>query len=273
VTSSDTFPAHGRNVLIVGVGQNMGLASAERLLTDGDRVLISDLRGEVADAAATTLKERLATEQIERLRTAAADVRAAADCAALVDRTVTEFGSVDVLISCVGRSSFGLTVEMDEALFQQELQTNVVGNFLIAQAAARRMIEQGTGGRIVLFGSGAGASARRGGVSHCSSKAAVNMLAKVLALELGPHGITVNVVSPGLVPKPNQTSSQEYREAVKRSIPLGRLGQASDVAGAVAFLVSPDASWITGEVIQVNGGSLIGRFALPVSVESPRSSF
>lgn len=262
-----------RNVLLVGVGQNMGLACAERLLRDGDRVLVSDIRAEIAEAATMRLHEALPDCGSARLISTVADVRDAAQCNALVERVAGAFGSLDVLISCVGRSSFGLSLEMNEALFQQELQTNVVGNFLIAQAAGRRLVAQGTGGRIVLFSSGAGSSARRGGVSHCSSKAAVNMLAKVLALELGPYGITVNVISPGLVPKPGQVSSEDYRQAVRQSIPLGRLGQPTDVSGAVAFLVSDDAAWITGEVIQVNGGSLVGRFSLPVSVDKPRSSF
>jgi NAD(P)-dependent dehydrogenase (short-subunit alcohol dehydrogenase family) len=84
------------------------------------------------------------------------------------------------------------------------------------------MIEAGRGGRIVLFSSGAGESARRGGISHCASKAAVNMVARVMALELGEHGITVNAISAGLVPKPGQVSSQEYRVAVLRGVPLGR---------------------------------------------------
>lgn len=272
MTTTDHFPAHGRNVLLVGVGQNMGRACARRLAADGDQVMISDLRPEVVAGAEAYLHENLAAGA-GRVVAAQADVRESADCRRLVDATVTEFGSLDILVSCVGRSSFGLVADMDQGLFEQEMQTNVVGNFLIAQAVARRMIEQGRGGRLILFGSGAGASARRGGVSHCSSKAAVNMLAQVLALELGEYGITVNVVSPGLVPKPGQVSSEEYRQAVLRSVPLGRLGRAEDVAGAVTFLASPDASWITGEVLQVNGGSLVGRYSLPVSVDKPRSSF
>jgi NAD(P)-dependent dehydrogenase (short-subunit alcohol dehydrogenase family) len=272
MTNADSFPAQGRNVLLVGVGQNMGRACARRLAGDGDRVMIADLRPEILAGAHAHLRDGLA-QGSGRIAAVQADVREAADCTRLVDATVAEFGSLDVLVSCVGRSSFGLVVDMDEQLFEQEMQTNVVGNFLIAQAAARQMIQQGRGGRIILFGSGAGSSARRGGASHCSSKAAVNMLGKVLALELGEHGITVNVVSPGLVPKPGQVSSEHYRQAVLRDIPLGRLGRAEDAAGAVAFLASPDASWITGEVLQVNGGSLVGRYSLPVSVEKPRSSF
>lgn len=273
MTEPNGVAATGRGVLVAGIGQNMGRACAERLLRNGDRVLISDVRPDILDRADAWLRERVPDLAPDRLVALSADAREGDACALLAATAVARFGSLDVLVSCIGRSSFGLTVEMEEALFQQELQTNVVGNFLLAQAVARVMIEQNAGGRIILFSSGAGSSARRGGVSHCSSKAAVNMLTKVLALELGPHGITVNAIAPGLVPKPGQVSSERYRDAVRESIPLGRLGSPEDVAGAVAFLASPDAAWITGEVLQVNGGSLVGRFSLPVSVDAPRSSF
>jgi 3-oxoacyl-[acyl-carrier protein] reductase len=153
---------------------------------------------------------------------------------------------------------------MAEEAWRLEIETNLTGSFLIAQTAARAMVAQGRGGRIILFGSTAAESARAGGVSHCASKAGVLMLAKVMALELGQHGITVNAVSPGLVPHLGQASNETYRESYKSMVPMGRLGRPEDLAEAVAFLASDEAGWITGEVLHVDGGFLAGR-ALPPS--------
>jgi NAD(P)-dependent dehydrogenase (short-subunit alcohol dehydrogenase family) len=265
------FDLSGKSVLLVGVGVNMGLSCAQMFLQQCAQVAISDLRPEMVEQAAGRLRESAGADA--KFLALRGDVREPADCKRMVDEVVAAYGKIDILVSCVGRSSFGLIVEMDKALFEQEVGTNLTGNFLISQAACRQMIAQGTPGRIILFGSGAGESARRGGVSHCSSKAAVHMFAKVLALEVGQYGITVNVVSPGLVPKDGTTSNQEYREAMLKAIPVGRYGAADDMNGAVALLASAESSFITGAVLRVDGGSGAGRAGVPVSVSSPRSSF
>lgn len=265
------FDLSGKSVLITGAGVNMGLSAARMFLEQGAQVAISDLRPEVVDQAAARLRESLAPDI--KFLAFADDVRSAADCKRMVDDVVAAHGQIDVLVSTVGRSSFGLIVEMDQALFEQEVGTNLTGNFLISQAVCRQMIAQGTPGRIILFGSGAGVSARKGGVSHCSSKAALHMFAKVLALEVGQYGITVNVIAPGLVPKANSTSSREYQEAMLKAIPVGRYGVPDDMAGAVAFLSADESSFVTGAVLHVDGGSSAGRAGVPVSVSAPRSSF
>jgi NAD(P)-dependent dehydrogenase (short-subunit alcohol dehydrogenase family) len=265
------FDLSGKSVLIVGVGLNMGLSCARMFLKQGAQVAISDLRTEMVDQAAAKLSESAGPDA--KFLAFAGDVRDEADCKRMVDEVVAAHGKIDVLVSCVGRSSFGLILEMDKALFEQEVGTNLTGNFLIAQAVCRQMVEQGTPGRVILFGSGAGVSARKGGVSHCSSKAALHMFAKVLAIEVGQYGITVNVVSPGLVPKDGTTSNREYREAMLKAIPVGRYGAANDMDGAVAFLSSDESSFVTGAVLQVDGGSSAGRAGVPVSVSAPRSSF
>ena len=245
----------GKVVLINGVGGNIGLASARRLVELGATLAVSDLDQQVAQKAAAETGSLALS----------ADVRQAADCQRLVQDVVDRFGRLDVLVNTAGQSSFGSALEMTAEAWRLEIETNLTGSFLIAQAAARAMVAAGHGGRIILFGSTAAESARAGGVSHCASKAGVLMLAKVMALELGEHGITVNAVSPGLVPHPGQASDTTYREAFTKMVPVGRLGRPEDVAGAVAYLASEEAAWVTGEVLHVDGGFLAGR-ALPPNV-------
>jgi NAD(P)-dependent dehydrogenase (short-subunit alcohol dehydrogenase family) len=243
---------HGKVVLISGVGGNIGLASARRLAELGATIAVSDLDHHVAQRAA---------EEVGGLALSA-DIRQAPECRDLVQRVVDALGRMDILVNTAGQSSFASVLEMTEEAWRREIETNLTGSFLIGQAAARAMVAARNGGRIILFGSTAAESARAGAASHCSSKAGVQMLVKVMALELAPHGITVNAVAPGLVPHPGQASDGTYREAFKSMVPLGRLGRPEDVAGAVAYLASDAAAWVTGEVLHVDGGFLAGR-ALP----------
>lgn len=247
----------GKVALVNGVGGNIGLASARLLAELGARVAVSDLDAQVAERAAAEVRG-LAWS---------ADVRQAADCQELVRHVTDDLGRLDVLVNTVGQSSFGSVLELAEDAWRLEIDTNLTGSFLMAQAAARAMTAAGNGGRIILFGSTAAESARAGGASHCASKAGVQMLVKVMALELGQYGITVNAVSPGLVPHPGQASDDTYRDAFKSMVPAGRLGRPADVAGAVAYLASDEAAWVTGEVLHVDGGFLAGR-ALPPSSRS-----
>jgi 3-oxoacyl-[acyl-carrier protein] reductase len=239
----------GKVALVSGVGGNIGLASAHRLAELGASIVVSDVDQAVAERAAMEVGGRALS----------ADIRQAGACRDLVQDVVDGLGRLDILVNTAGQSSFGSVLEMTEEAWRREIDTNLTGSFLIAQAAARVMVAAGRGGRIILFGSTAAESARAGGASHCASKAGVQMLAKVMALELAPHAITVNAVAPGLVPHPGQASDGTYREAFKRMVPLGRLGRPEDVAGAVAYLASDAAAWVTGEVLHIDGGFLAGR--------------
>src|SRR4051794_35886609 len=157
-----------------------------------------------------------------------ADVRDATAVARMVDTVLAAWGQLDILVNSAGAGSFASVLEMTEEAWDRELDTNLKGTFLVSQAAARAMVARGQGGRIVGLASTAGESARVGGASHCASKAGVAMLMKVMALELGPLGITCNAVAPGLVPGPRQESNQGYRDAFRQMIPVGRLGQPED---------------------------------------------
>jgi NAD(P)-dependent dehydrogenase (short-subunit alcohol dehydrogenase family) len=165
-------------------------------------------------------------------------------------------------------------IEMDTAEWDRVYNVNLRGPFLLSRAIARQMVDHGIHGSIVNISSGAGSSARTGGSHYCGSKAALNMFTKVLAIELGPYGIRVNAVAPGLIldevlskPVPDETSP--YVAALLNGIPLGRTGDPQDIANAVAWVSSPEASWVSGEIIGVNGGSRAGRTHLPPSTPRP----
>jgi 3-oxoacyl-[acyl-carrier protein] reductase len=242
-------PLAGKVALITGVGQNIGLATARLLAERGATLALSDVDAAVARRAAEELSAG----------GRAADVRDRAAVQALVEWVVGTFGRLDILINNAGRTSIGTVLEMSEADWDLEMDVSLKGSFLASQAAARVMVAQGTGGRIVCLASTAAESARVGGASHCAAKAGVAMLVKVMALELAPHGITVNAVAPGLVPHEQEHTSGEYREAFRRMIPAGRLGQPTDVAHTIGFLVSDEAAFVNGAVVPVDGGFLAGR--------------
>src|SRR5690606_4239912 len=151
------------------------------------------------------------------------------------------------------------------------METNVRGVFLTCQAVARRMVEQGTRGRIITISSGSYKSGRVGAAHYCASKAGVVMFTKVLALELAPHRINVNSIAPGLIDVDSEVSPipDQYFEAMVAGIPWGRAGTAQDVANAALMLASPYAEFITGEVLAVNGGAAAGRVGLPFPPPSP----
>jgi NAD(P)-dependent dehydrogenase (short-subunit alcohol dehydrogenase family) len=243
----------GKVALITGVGQNIGLATARVLAARGAAVAVSDVDAAVARRVADELS--IAGRALAR----PADVRDRAAVQGLVDWVVGAFGRVDILVNNAGRTSIGPVLEMSEEDWDLELDVSLKGAFLASQAAARAMVAQGSGGRIVCLASTAAESARVGGASHCAAKAGVAMLVKVMALELAPHNITVNAVAPGLVPHEAERTSTEYREAFRQMIPLGRLGRPDDVAQAIGFLVSEQAAFVNGAILPVDGGFLAGR--------------
>jgi NAD(P)-dependent dehydrogenase (short-subunit alcohol dehydrogenase family) len=159
------------------------------------------------------------------------------------------------------------------------LDVNVTGTFLCCQAFARHCLARGAqGARIVSISSGSARSPRPGQAAYCASKAAIETFSKALALELGPYGITVNVVAPGYIDVRGWSdcfpdrASDEMRAALVRAIPLGQAGQPADIADAVLFLCSDEACHVTGAVLDVDGGSLAGRFTLQRSAVSHQPS-
>jgi 3-oxoacyl-[acyl-carrier protein] reductase len=172
----------------------------------------------------------------------------------VVARAVDELGRLDVLVNNAGVTRDGLLVRMTEEQWRTVLDVNLTGAFLCTRAAAKAMLRQRSG-RIVNISSVVGVMGNAGQVNYSASKAGLIGLTKSAARELAPRGITVNAVAPGFIVSPmTDELSDEAREKLSAMIPLGRLGLAQDVAEAVAFLASGSASYITGQVLKVDGG-------------------
>ncbi|MEJ8569984.1 SDR family NAD(P)-dependent oxidoreductase [Microbaculum marinum] len=246
-----------QSVIVTGAASGIGKACATYLLGGGNRVLAADLREEDLAAAFP--------QPPNNLRTVAADISDADACARIVETAVEAFGAVDALMHWAGRHSIKSWDQLTADDFDSLLRVNVTGSFLMAQAAARRMAGQATGGAIVLTGSTAvihapiGGSAGNGGPLYVTSKAAITGMVRSLARALGPSNIRVNGVAPGVTETPMISNyAQETRELQVKTSPLGRIGSAAEVAEAGCMLISPASRYVSGEMIIVNGATAFG---------------
>jgi len=242
--------------LVTGGSRGIGRGVALQLAADGFDVAVCYRADE--DAA------REAATQIEAQGSRSAAIRADLSDPSEAERVVQEaaerLGGVHVLVSNAGRLATGPLVDTTPEDYDLQLEANARGSFFMVQAVARRMIAQGAGGRIVVVTSDAAVRAYSGLAAYCMSKAAAKMLTEVGALELAPHGITVNAVAPGTTETDlnrETLADPEKREMLLGSILLGRPGQPEDVAAAVGFLASERAGFMTGATVAVDGGAAI----------------
>jgi NAD(P)-dependent dehydrogenase (short-subunit alcohol dehydrogenase family) len=175
----------------------------------------------------------------------------------LAEYAVNRFGSLDVFVANAGMAAFEPFLEMNASTFRRFLDVHVMGAFCTSQAAARRMVEAGNGGRILHMASVAGVHAMFGYAAYCAAKSAVTALTRVSALELAVYGITVNAIAPGPVQNEmmNQLWGPERLRERCRAIPAGRLAQPEEVAALAAFLASSEAAYITGQTLFLDGGA------------------
>ena len=259
------FDFSGRVVLVTGAAAGIGLGIAQAFHAGGARVALGDVREAALKQAADGLGggERVFTQTVD-----VRDEQAVDGFVAAVERRL---GPVAIAVANAGIYPNTRVLEMDVAEWDRVMETNVRGVFLTCRAAGRVMAARGGPGNIVTIASGAAFSGRPGAAHYCSSKAAVVMFTKVLAMEVARHRINVNCVAPGFIKVDSETSpvSPEYEATILKGVPWGRAGTPRDIANAVLFLASPLADYVTGEVIGVNGGAAAGRTHLPFSHGGP----
>ena len=240
----------GKSAVVTGASRGIGRAIALKLAAQGARVVVNYQKS--ADAAAQVVDEiRAAGGEATAVQ---ADVSKFDEAHALVKSAMETFGRVDIVVNNAGTTRDNLIALLKEEDWDVVLATNLKSAWNMAKAVTRPMMKQRYG-RIVNITSVSGLAGQGGQSNYSASKAGMIGLTKALAKELGPRNITVNAVAPGYVPTElSSTTPQEMQEIMLKMTPLGRYGTGEDIANAVAFLVSDEASYITGQTLSVDGG-------------------
>ena len=251
----------GMVAVVTGGSNGLGRAIARGFADEGARVMVCDLvdSGYFAGNPA--------------VGTVTGDIESPGLADEVIAAAVSRWGQADILVNDAASYPDGTLLEMPGEAWDRVFRVNVTGTFLMTQAFARHCVNRrAEDAAVVSISSGSARNPRPGGAAYSASKAAVETMSKVFAMELGPHGIRVNVVSPGYIDVREWSDAfpdrapEELRAALVRSIPLGQAGHPADIARAVLFLASRDAGHITGAVLEVDGGSNAGRFALEAYV-------
>lgn len=232
--------------IVTGAGRGIGFEICRHLIAQGARVVLNDNDETLARQAAALLGEKCIPVP--------GDVADVDLIRHLVDKTVSAFGRLDIAIANAGITLFGDFLSYPPESFHRVMQVNLAGSFFLAQTAALQMKAQGDGGSILFMSSVTGHQAHKNLAAYGMSKAALEMLARSLVIELSPYKITVNAVAPGATMTERTAGDMNYEKVWSAITPMGRPATTRDIADAVLFLVSPQARHITGQTIVVDGG-------------------
>jgi len=253
----------GRIVLVTGAGKGIGRALAERFAGQGCTVIVNDVNAEgVAESVAAIEASG------GRANGAVADVSNGEEVAAMFDALMADHGRIDVLLNNAGIVSPMLHFfEADEAWWRRIIDVNLTGHFLCSHKAAFIMAKQG-GGSIINMSSGGASQAHRAFTAYDATKGGIEALTRAMALDLGPYNIRVNALMPGSI----DTSGLSTEDRIHRgeNVPLGRIGEPGDMTGAALFLASDDASYITGDIIKIDGGMTAQQRSATVDIMPPK---
>jgi NAD(P)-dependent dehydrogenase (short-subunit alcohol dehydrogenase family) len=245
----------GKVAVVTGSGQGIGRGIAERFAQEGAAVVINDL-----DDAKLRQAEQALRADTNRVLAVHADVSKTAEVARLFDETRKAFGTVDILVNnAAWASPIAHFLEMTEEFWDKVLTVNLKSMFLCSQRAARLMAEQKKPGSIVNISTYGAARAQREMVAYDASKGGLEGATRAMALDLAPWRIRVNAVGPGPIATPSFLevfNTPEKVERMRQAIPLERLGEPADIAAAVLYLASDESSFVTGQILYVDGGAL-----------------
>lgn len=250
--STSVIDLRGKVAVVTGAGRGIGLAVAAALHEAGATIVLNDLDGDRAAAAAASLGDQVTV--------AAADVSTASGAASLVEAAERDHGGVDILVNNAGMDRGAGIADIDEAEWDLFMQVNLKSVYLCSKAVLPSMTARG-GGRIVSLASiVARQGAMNGGIHYATTKAGILGFTRTLARQAAAAGITVNAVAPGIIDTDliRENMTDDVRDRLVGSIPLGRIGEPADVGRAIRFLVSAEAAYITGVTLDVNGGFWIG---------------
>jgi 2-hydroxycyclohexanecarboxyl-CoA dehydrogenase len=245
----------GKTALVTGGGQGIGRAIALALAREGAQVAVLDVAADRAAAVAREI-EALGVKGLAL----AADLRRRAEVEGAVAEALAQWGQLDVLVNNAGWDRMQPFLESDEETWDRIIGINFKGALYVLKAALPAMVARGSG-RVISIASDAGRVGSSNEAVYAGTKGALIAFSKTLAREMARHGITVNVVCPGITEtallqgiREESPKNAKVIEAIGRSIPLGRIGAPEDIAGAVVFLASPEAGYITGQTLSVSGG-------------------